>query len=754
MPAEFDWAVRVNGWAAENGTLRLDLDTAWGRTARLTFELLAPDILRWTFTPKGEAPPRPTESILPPGALRGRSPRWQVRPDAKGLSVVGTRLSPRVDFAPFSMRLLDRRGRPLLAENPQDVDGLGRPFVPPLGFVRAGRSTARVIQSFKLGPEEHLYGLGEKFTRLDKSGSRSVSWTQDALGSTSERSHKNVPFLWSTAGWGLLVDGGGRMAWDLGARSTRSFTVSVDQGVLDAYAILGPEPAGILKRYADLTGHAPVPPKWSFGLWISSGGTYRTQAEIEKLVDGLAAHDIPAGVVHIDPWWMRWRRYCDFRWDKEAFPDPDALIRKLHGQGLRLCLWEHPYISIESDLFELGKRKGFFLKRPDGGVYVIDYGLSLAPRPDGIVRRARRDDSWNARVAIVDLTHPEAAAWFKDLHRPLLRQGVDVFKTDFGEDIPEDAVFHDGTTGAARHNLYPLLYNRAVADVSREEGGSGLVWSRSGTAGSQRYPVGWPGDPAADWDSLAATIRGGLCAGLSGIPFWSHDIGGYRGRPSPDLYVRWAQFGLLSSHSRMHGDGPREPWSFGPGAAAIVRKFIRLRYRLFPYLYSLAREAAASGLPVLRAMPLAFPGDSCARGFDLQYMLGPWLLVAPVVDPSGRKEIYLPLCESEAASGPWIDFWTGRRFEAGRSLALKVPLSRIPIFVRAGAILPMMADAPRIPEEPIRKLTIWVYAGAESSYTYLEDEGKTRFDLVRHGNRFKLASAGWRPGRDARVVWR
>lgn len=754
--------------------MRIDLDTAWGRSARLTFEFIAADILRWTFVPKGEPAPRPTESLAMGGAFRPKPPRWQIRPRPDGLVVTGLRFGLRIGFFPPSIRLSDRRGRPLLADNPGDVDGLGKPFVAPLGFVREGRATTRTTLSFKLGPEDHLYGLGEKFTRLDKAGAKLVSWTRDALGSTSERSHKNIPFLWSDRGWGLFLDGGARIEWDLGARSTQSFTVSVESGTLDAYAVIGPEPARILKRYADLTGHAPVPPKWSFGLWVSSGGTYRTQAEVDALVEGLARHDIPAGVVHVDPWWMRWRRYCDFRWDREAFPNPDSLIRKLHGLGLRLCLWEHPYISVESELFELGKRKGHFLKRPDGGIYIIDYGLSLAPRPDGTVRRAGRADSWNARVAIIDLTNPDALAWFKDLHRPLLRQGVDVFKTDFGEDIPADAVFHDGTTGATRHNLYPLLYNRAVAEVTREERGYGLVWSRSGTAGSQRYPVAWSGDPAADWDSLAATVRGGLSAGLSGIPFWSHDIGGYRGKPTPELYVRWAQFGLLCSHSRMHGDSPREPWAFGPRALAIVRNFIRLRYRLFPYLYSLAREAAATGLPVLRAMPLAFPGDANAPAHDLQFMLGPWLLVAPVIDPSGEKAIYLPHPErnerthrgskrggkstssgvATGAGGEWIDYWTGTRHAAGQSLKLKVPLSRIPIFVRAGAILPTMPYAPRIPEGPIDRLFVHVYAGAESSFTLLEDEGQTRFELTRRGNRYALTSAGWRPRDKLKILWR
>ena len=388
---------------------------------------------------------------------------------------------------------------------------------------------------------------------------------------------------------------------------------------------------------------------------------------------------------------MRWRKYCDFEWDREAFPDPEGLVRRVHGLGLKLCLWEHPYISVESGLFDLGREKGYFALRPDGEVYVIDYGLSLAPRPDGQVRIAGRSETWNAPVAVIDLTDPAARAWFKDLHRPLLRMGVDVFKTDFGEDIPEDARFHDGSTGRAMHNLYPLLYNAAVFEVTEEEKGYGLVWSRAGTAGSQRFPVGWSGDPASDWDSLAATVRGGLSAGMSGLALWSHDIGGYRGRPDPELYVRWAQFGLFSSHSRMHGDSPREPWLFGAEALAIVRKYVALRERLRPYLAKAAREASKTGMPVLRALPLVFPDDPNAAAWDHEYMFGPSLLVAPVIRPieelsrrggRPRMSVYLP-------PGAWIDHWTGRAHRGPAIVERAVSLSVMPVFLRAGAnILP------------------------------------------------------------------
>jgi alpha-D-xyloside xylohydrolase len=767
-PAGIDQVARLTGWAEEGGVLCFELRTAQGRPASARVEAMNAEVWRWTFLPPGAKVMTPTPSLV---WLGGKRLPLKVEKTNSGLAVRGLRTRWRLDVSaePWAMSFVDECGRAVFGENLGDVDGLGRPFVPPLSFIREDRRTAAIIQSFHLHPEDRLYGLGEKFTRLDKTHQKIVSWNVDALGSTSERSHKNIPFVWSSRGWGMFVDTGARVVWELGSRSSQSLTVQVEEGALDAYFICGRTPAGIIRDYTELTGKPPVPPKWSFGLWLSSGGTYRTQAEVERLVHRALKRRLPFDVVHIDPWWMRWRRYCDFRWDRRSFPDPEGLIRRLHERGLKLCLWEHPYISVESELFEHGKSRGYFLKRPDGKVLVIDYGLSLAPRPGGLVRRAARADSWNARVAIIDLTNPRARAWFKDLHRPLLRMGVDVFKTDFGEDVPAEAVFRNGRRGAELHNLYPLLYNQAVAEVMTEEGGRGLVWSRSGTAGSQRFPVCWSGDPAADWDSLAATIRGGLSAGMSGLAFWSNDIGGYRGKPSPELYVRWAQFGLLCSHSRMHGDSPREPWLFGPEAEAIVTKFVRLRYRLFPYFYSLAHEAARTGLPVLRALPLAFPDDPNSHGHDFEFMLGPWLLVAPVVDKSGEGEVYLPIWQGversskgrrerrnagEWVGAEWIDFWTRRRYSAGRTLRLKSPLARIPVFVRAGAILPMMTDAERIPSGPIERLNIQVYAGVPSRFTLFEDEGLTKFELARPGKRLTLITSGWRPQKDLKVIWR
>lgn len=716
-PDGFDWVVRGRDWKWSYDALRVFLETAWNANAEVVFWAVSDAIWNVRFIPAGIHPELSYSLVTED---RFNSVKLTLTENKNEIAVRGPKLSLIIQLDPWMVRFVDAGGNDIMRENPSDVDGLGRLFILPLGFVKLNGKVRETTQSFHLKPDEHLYGLGEKFTRLDKVGQRIVTWTEDALGSTGEHSHKNVPFIWSTRGYGLFVDSTSRITWELGTVSTQSYTIRNENAILDIYLIHGPDPAAILSQYSDLTGHAPLPPKWSFGLWVSSGGTYRDQEAIQKLVDGLQEHEIAADVVHIDTWWMRWRKYADFQWNRQAFPHPELFIRNLHKRGLKLSLWIQPYISKESELFEYGKSNHYFVKRPDGEVYVIDYGLSLAPRPDGIIRTAEGKEGWNAPVAIIDLTNQGACRWFQDLMRPVLRQGADVLKTDFGEDIPEDAVFSNGETGATLHNLYPLLYNKAVADVTEQENGYSLVWARSAFAGSQKYPLCWSADPAADWDSLAATIRGGLSLGMSGIPFWSNDIGGYRGKPSSELYIRWAQFGLLCSHSRMHGDSPREPWRFGEEALRIVRNYIQLRYRLFPYLYSTAFKAARKGVPVIRAMPLAFPKDPNCYGKDLQFMLGEWLLVAPVYQPGTRRVVYFP-------SGQWIDCFDGRYYTGPANVEITAPLEKLPLFVRKGAILPMVSAGSRIPEKAIDPLILEIYPAGYSHFVFYEDEGETEF---------------------------
>lgn len=687
-PDGFDWIVRADDWRVENDVLIVTARTAHGAAVEIRAWTIDLPAWRMRLTIPG-APPEPITPICLPDAARAAP--LTVTPDADGaLNITSGVLRAHLRPDPWRWSWQHTDGRDLCRENPTDIDGLGRPFVLPLGF--AAGALPLVTASFHLHPDEHFFGLGEKFTPLDKRGQRIVSWTQDAFGSTSERSHKNIPFLISTRGYGLLVDTGARVTWEMGTQSCQSYTIAAETPTLDFTLIPGETPAAILERYTALTGRATVPPPWSFGLWLSGGGTYRDRASMEALVEAAEAHGLPFDVLHIDTWWMKWRRYANWQFDQEAFPDIEGFIARLHDAGLRLSLWNQPYISVESELFPEAVERSYLLKTPTGEPYIIDYGLSLAPRPDGIIREATPETSWNAPVAIVDFTNPAATTWYQDHHRPLFRMGVDVFKTDFGEDVPPDAIAHNGQTGAQIHNLYPLLYNHAATEVVEQETGYRLVWSRAGTAGSQRYPVCWSGDPAGDWDSLACTIRGGLSIGFSGVPFWSSDIGGFRGVPDPDVYVRWAQFTLLCSHARMHGDSPREPWFFGDEADRIVRRYVELRYRLFPYLYSLAHEAAANGMPVIRALALMVPDDPNTYGRDFEFMLGSSLLVAPIYTADGERRVYFP-------AGAWYDFWTGECITGPTYRTVRAPLDTLPLYQRGGSAIPLMAAARRIPAE-------------------------------------------------------
>ena len=361
-----DWIIGIDGAVGTAGTARIDLETQRERKAHLIVQAVTKHVWRLTFVPPGAKLPTPSPMVAEPH-LQGLPLHCAKLSNGFRISAPGLSLVFEIDRSPFAFRFIDRRGEAVLAANSGDIDGLGRPFVLPFGYSASGKNVSWSAASFHLAPDEHIYGLGEKFTRLDKVHQRIVGWTVDALGSTSERSHKNAPFLWSTAGYGLFADSGARATWDIGTESCRSVTVKIEDAALDLYIIAGPEPAAILRRYADLTGHAPVPPSWSFGLWLSSGGTYRTQEEIEKLIAGIDKHRLPADVVHIDPWWMRWRRYCDFQWNREAFPDPEGLIRRILAAGLKVCLWEHPYISVESGLYALGKKLGYFLRQPEAG---------------------------------------------------------------------------------------------------------------------------------------------------------------------------------------------------------------------------------------------------------------------------------------------------------------------------------------------------------------------------------------------------
>ncbi len=415
---------------------------------------------------------------------------------------------------------------------------------------------------------------------------------------------------------------------------------------------------------------------------------------------------------HIDPAWLaKPGLNCDFQVNETAFPDLPGMIQDLHARGFHISLWELPYVTIDSPLYADAAAQGFFLKaapgHPDDQGMVIPADFS-GPAPDGKLR------------AVVDFTNPAAVSWWQDLHRPLLRAGVDVFKTDFGEGVPLAARAANGMTGYELRNLLPLLYNAAVHEViTAETGRPGMVWGRSGWAGTQRYPAQWGGDPKTDAWSMQSSLRGGLNMALSAPGIWAHDIGGFYGTPPPpDLYRRWAAFGLLSPLARAHGTTPREPWEFGERAMATFQRYARLRMRLNPYLYSTAWEAHALGLPMLRPLMLAFPRDPGVARIDDQFMLGRNLLVVPVFSDAPdavMRTFYLPATATAGSTAPGLRDTSWLRLtcdEDGQPMLMdpttaladgwhSEAIDDIAIFMRRDAVIPLGPLTDHIgPEDP------------------------------------------------------
>ena len=458
--------------------------------------------------------------------------------------------------------------------------------------VHEGRTAC--FESFALAAQEEIYGLGERFDHVARRGKAVDFWNKDAIGTSNPRTYINVPFLFSTRGYGLFVNSTCRTQWEIGTREAATLGFAVEDDELNYFIIYGPTPAEILRGYSTLTGFAPTPPVWSFGLWMSRN-SYASWEVVHEVADGIRARGIPADVLHLDTFWFKEDFNCDLRFDVERFADPEQHLCALREQDFRVSLWLYNYVPPRANNANYleGAAKGYFAQGADGQPYRL---------PEGSV------GSW-VDDAIINFSNPEAVHWFTEQIKGLITMGAATVKTDFGEGIPEEAHYRR-IAGRKFHNLYALVYNAAVAEAIRAVTGEHVVWARSGTAGSQRYPVHWGGDSQCNWSGLAGTLRGALSIGLSGFPFFSHDIGGFIGRPTPELYIRWAQYGLLSSHSRCHGcgiDNSREPWSFGEEANRIFTDYARLRYRLLPYLYDQARKCSHSAKPLVRALSSTTP---------------------------------------------------------------------------------------------------------------------------------------------------
>jgi len=557
-----------------------------------------------------------------------------------------------------------------------------------------------MIDSLDLAVGETVYGLGERFTAYVKNGQRVDMWNADG-GTASELAYKNIPFYMTNRGYGVFVEDTADVSFEVASEKVERVQFSVPGERLTYDVIYGGTPKETVNLYTALTGRPALLPAWSFGLWLSTSFTTSyDEKTVASMIDGMAEREIPLSVFHFDCYWMKAFNWCDFTWDPDVFPDPKGMLERYHQRGLKLCCWINPYIAQASPLFEEGMERGFLLKKTDGSVW--------------------QTDQWVAGMGILDVTNPAARDWYCEKLKVILDQGVDCLKTDFGERIPvRDVAYFDGSDPLRMHNYYSFLYNRMVFELLKREKGEGeaILFARSATAGGQQFPVHWGGDNSASYVSMAETLRAGLSMSHSGFGYWSHDISGFEQTAPADVYKRWAAFGLLSSHSRLHGSTSyRVPWLFDGESVTVVREFTRLKCRLMPYLYRMAMEAHEKGTPMMRPMMMEFPEDPACEYLDRQYMLGDRLLVAPVFREDGEVTYYLP-------AGDWFSLLTGERVTGGGWRTEKHGFLSLPLMVRAGTVLPLGACETRTDYDYARGVEFRAYGLKDGESYTLEIPG-------------------------------
>ncbi len=584
--------------------------------------------------------------------LHEQAGHLKVSQDGETITVESGALSAVIQKKPFALDFF---------ENGERLTGLGSKHLghitsPDGKFMRA---------RLDVGVGEKIYGLGERFTPFVKNGQVVDLWNEDG-GTASEISYKNIPLYVTNRGYGVFVNSSDLVSYELCSEIVTSAQFSVPGESIEFMLIGGGSIKRVIENYTALTGRPALPPAWSFGLWLTTSFTTDyDEATINSFVDGMAERDIPLHVFHFDCFWMKEYEWCNLSWDEAMFPDAPGMLKRLRDKGLRVCVWINPYIGQKSPLFREGMQKGYLIKRSNGDVW--------------------QWDMWQSGMGLVDFTNPDATKWYQSKLKALMDMGVDTFKTDFGERIPTDCVYFDGSDPHMMHNYYTHLYNQAVFSLLQRERGEGeaCVFARSATAGGQQFPVHWGGDSTSNYASMAESLRAGLSLMMSGFSFWSHDISGFEDMASPDVYKRWAAFGLLSTHSRLHGSSSyRVPWLFDDEASDVLRYFTKLKCRLMPYLFDAAVRSHETGSPSMRPMVMEFADDPATHELDLQYMLGDSILVAPVFRQDGTADYYLP-------KGKWTHLLTGEVVEGGGWRRERYDFMSLPLFVRENSLIAM-----------------------------------------------------------------
>lgn len=563
-----------------------------------------------------------------------------------------------------------------------------------LAYDKGDSQDTYIRQQLSIGVGELLYGLGERFSPFVKNGQSVEIWNGDG-GTSTEQSYKNIPFYLSNKGYGVFVNHPEQVDFEVGTEMVTKAEFSVEGSHLDYFLIDGPSMKDVLVKYTDLTGKPALPAPWTFGLWLSTSFTTNyDEATVMSFVDGMLDRGINLRTFHFDCFWMKEFHWSNFLWDDRVFPDPEGMLKRIKAKNLNICVWINSYIGQESAMFAEGAEHGYFIKRTNGDVW--------------------QWDMWQPGMAIVDFTNPAACKWFQDKLEVLLDMGVDCFKTDFGERIPtEDVVYFDGSDPKKMHNYYTYLYNKCVYELLERKRGKGeaVLFARSATVGGQKFPVHWGGDCWSDYESMEESLRGGLSLCMSGFGYWSHDIGGFEHTSTPDVYKRWAAFGLLSSHSRLHGSSSyRVPWVYDEEAVDVVRTFTQLKAALMPYIYRNAIYTATTGIPMMRSMILEYTEDRNTAFLDKQYMMGDTLLVAPIFNDASIAEFYLP-------EGKWTNYFTGKVYDGGKWVKESCDYLQIPLLAKENSIVAVNLDANAPDYDYGKNLTFRVFGLTDTAST-------------------------------------
>lgn len=523
----------------------------------------------------------------------------------------------------------------------------------PFQFIRRAADNRRSINPvFALHPGEKIVGCGESSTSINKVGQKLNLFLTDPQSPETPDMYKPIPFFFSNRGYGIFMHTSAPVTVDFGQSHAPAMKLFMEDETMDFFFFFG-SPKEILQSYTDLSGHPELPPVWSFGTWMSRI-TYLSQAEVCDVADHLRSLKIPSDVIHIDTGWFTTDWECDYAFDPTRFPDADKMIKDLGNDGFHLSLWQLPYFTPHNRYYKELIEKGLYVKNAKGGMPFED--------------------------AVLDFSNPETVAWYQDKIKGLLDKGVGAIKVDFGEGAPLTGWYASGRSGLYEHNLYPLRYNKAVSDITKEVKGERIIWARSAWAGSQRYPLHWGGDASNTDIGMAGTLRCGLSFGLSGFSFWSHDMGGFVLSTPESLYRRWLPMGFLTSHTRAHGAPPTEPWLYNDSFTDAFRASAEMKYKLMPYIIQEAKECVKTGLPMVRALLIEYPEDPAVWQIDDQYLFGSDIMVAPMMEETSDRFVYLP-------EGKWVDYQTKKVYNSGWQ---KIAAGEIPcvILVRKGAVIP------------------------------------------------------------------